>query len=189
MHSIIMGFPAVGKTTTTKRSINNRFIDLDATKFMESCYFANLHFDPDLNCYQSYCNPDWFKFYCNVAIDLAEDHDVFISVTPEILDYMKLQDKTIRDSIIVIYPSLLLKDKWRKKMKDRYEKSHLLEDRRAYEYYICDNFDKTIKKINTIESFSRIQLNSIKYPPLSSIISNLQIFKSVLKQSRVQIMI
>lgn len=189
MHSIIMGFPAVGKTTTTKTSINNKFIDLDVTKFMESCYFTNLHFDPDSDCYQSHCNPDWFKTYCNIAIDLAEGHDVFISVTPEILDYMELQDKFIRDSIIVIYPSLLLKDKWRKKMKDRYEKSHLLEDRRAYEYYICDNYDETIKKIDANESFSKIQLNSMKYPPLSNIITNLQNFKSNLNQSRIQIMI
>ena len=183
-----MGFPAVGKTTTTKRtaSITNRFIDLNITKFIGSNYFANL---ANMGCYQnSSCNLDWFA-YCNLAIDLAENHDVFISVTPEILDYMEIQDKIIRDSIIVIYPSLSLKDQWIKKMKDRYEKSNLLEDRRAYEYYICDNYDETIKKINANESFSKIQLNSMKYPSLFNIITNMQDIKRNLNISRVQITI
>lgn len=153
MRSIIIGYPCIGKSTCSK--MNKDFIDLESSNFV-------------INGAKS---PDWYKIYCNIAIDLASNHNVFISSHADVRNYMKTMSENIRSSVIVIYPALSLKDKWIKKLKDRYEDSNLDKDKRAYDF-IAEHYDETILELKHDRSFGKIELKDIKYPELPEIIEN-----------------
>ena len=159
MNNIIIGFPCIGKTMCSKT--NKDFIDLESSNFV-------------INGVKS---DDWYKIYCNIAVDLAKNHNVFISSHADVRNYMKTMSENIRSSVIVIYPSLSLKDEWIKKMEDRYEKSKLDKDKRAYEY-ISKCYDEAVTDIMQDTSFGKIELkNNANYIYLVNIIRNFSMSK------------
>ena len=159
MRNIIIGYPCIGKTTCSKT--NKDFIDLESSNFV----------------IDGAKSPDWYKIYCNIAVDLAENHNVFISSHADVRNYMKTMPENIRSSVIVIYPALSLKDKWINKMKERYEKTNLDKDKRAYEY-IRDHYDESVADIMRDTTFGKIELKHDNLIGLPGIIKNYNMSKS-----------
>ena len=159
MKNIIIGYPCIGKTSCSKA--NTKFIDLESSNFI----------------IDGAKSPDWYKIYCNIAIDLASNHNVFISSHTDVRNYMKTMPENIRYSVIVIYPALSLKDEWIKKMKDRYEKTNLDKDKRAYEY-ISNHYDETVTDIMRDTTFGKIELKDANFIALSELINNYNMSKS-----------
>lgn len=104
---IVIGYPGVGKSTVSKRSIT--YIDLDSSIFNKD-------------------EKDWEKEYIKTAEKLsAKGHVVFVSA------HKKVQELLLNSSqkILVVYPALRLHDFWIKKLRDRYAKSEKPEFYRA----------------------------------------------------------
>lgn len=141
---IVIGYQGIGKSTLAKQ--DDHFIDLESSMF-----FINGHRDRE-----------WYKIYCNIAEDLSKQgYIVFVSSHAEVRERLTFSS----EDVVIVYPSLELKEQWIAKLKDRYDKTGLLKDYKAlimalerYEENIIDmsNFAK-----NTI--IRRVIINDIEY--------------------------
>lgn len=116
---IIIGYPCIGKTTLAKNNV--KIIDLESSNFFVD--------EERLK--------NWYKMYCNVAVDLSKQkYIVFVSSHKLVIDHLcSLKEKGIitNSDIGCIFPSESLKDCWIDKAYDRWNKSSLDKDRKAYD--------------------------------------------------------
>lgn len=104
---IIIGYPGVGKSTVSKRSIT--YVDLDSSIFNKE-------------------NKDWEKEYVKTAEQLSsEGHVVFVSSHKKVQELLT----NSKEKILVIYPALRLHDFWIEKLRDRYIRTEKPEYYRA----------------------------------------------------------
>ncbi len=98
---IIVGYQGIGKSSVS--GAYNNCIDLESSNFWHECR------RPD----------DWYIYYCKIAIDLSKQgFTVFTSSHKEVRDY--LLHFTDQTGIVCVFPSVSLKDKWIKRLRDRY---------------------------------------------------------------------
>ena len=124
---IIIGYQGIGKSTLTRRV--KGYIDLES-----SCFW-----------YNGLRPQDWYIYYCQIAEDLSrQGYDVFVSSHEPVRKFLR----NSKEKVIVIYPSLSLKDKWIEKLRIRYdndpsEKNHkaLLNAEDRYEDNIKELMD------------------------------------------------
>ena len=109
---IIIGYQGIGKSTIAKKS--NEYIDL------QSGSFWYLHQRPS----------NWYIYYCQVAEHLSKQgYVVFVSSHKEVREFLRNNSK---ETIRVIFPSILKRDEWIKKLKDRYEITKEEKDYKAW---------------------------------------------------------
>lgn len=122
---IIVGYQGIGKSTLAKKS--KKYIDL------ESSIFFHEGARPD----------DWYIYYCKVAENLSsQGYIVFVSSHKQVRDY--LLDSG--EHIIIICPSLSLKDEWIMKLEQRYNNTLLIKDFKAWQN-ANETFEQNIKDI------------------------------------------
>lgn len=127
---IIMGFPGIGKSTYARSDNNSNYIDLESS------------------CFDKY-NTNWYEDYCRVAIDLCEQgYDVFVSTHNSVFNYLVYNANSIEGGLGVIYPAAELKDKWIKRLEDRYKSTKKEKDLRALTY-MKNNYDEAVNHLNT----------------------------------------
>ena len=108
---IIIGYQGIGKSTLTKNNIG--YIDLESGNFWWNGQRPH----------------DWYIYYCQIAEDLSRQrYVVFVSSHKEVREFLKNSEEVV----IVIFPSILKRDEWVKKLKDRYEKSGKEKDYKAW---------------------------------------------------------
>ena len=81
--------------------------------------------------------------YCNVAEDLSrQGYVVFVS------SHQPVRERLLKSEeyVVVCVPSLILKDEWIKKLKERYENSLLEKDYKAY-INAADRFAENVTEI------------------------------------------
>lgn len=145
---IIIGYQGIGKSLLARSAKNT--IDL------ESGCFWNGNYRPD----------DWYVYYCNVALHLSEQgNTVFTSSHQVVRDYFASLPKT--ELIAVCYPSLELKDFWIEKLKDRYERTNLQKDYKAWMNAV-DRYDDNIRELMA-SPFDKIELDNMFYSLLFEI--------------------
>lgn len=149
---ILIGYPAIGKSTLSSKRID--VIDLDSSFF----------------CYNDKLRPNnWWEIYCNLAIYLSkQNYKVFISSHFAVRGYMSYKQEVDPSlEIYAIVPSLELKDEWIKKLKDRYDETHL-------EFYnnAIENYDSQIKRTTDMLPNNTYTISNINYD-LSYIVSNI----------------
>jgi hypothetical protein len=115
---LIIGYPGVGKSSCC--NMDSKFIDLESSNF--------IHQPGDT---------EWAKSYVNVALDLhSQGFIVFISshyvVRDLLIDYCK-KNSVPREFLLIIFPSLSLEDVWKKRIRERLERTTLEKDKRAYD--------------------------------------------------------
>lgn len=112
---IIIGYQGIGKSTLAGK---NKCIDLESGNF----WFY------DLETYQKVRHNDWYVPYCNIANHLSEQgYTVFTSSHEVVREELKKS----KEKIYVVFPSIKLKDKWIKKLEDRYNQTGLDKDCKA----------------------------------------------------------
>ena len=139
---IIIGYPGVGKTSLAGRY--NQYIDLESSNWNS----------PDNT------KPDmWWWSYGKVAEDLSrQGYRVFVSCHPSVQKYFEESN----EYVMVIYPSLELKEEWIKRVSDRYERDRSMKNLAALnnvELY----YDKQIKSLNDSPFKNKLVLNYMNY--------------------------
>ena len=136
---ILMGYPGVGKSTFCKKT--PYAIDLESSLFH-----------------------DIFELYVDVALDLSRQNKlVMVSCHNEVYGLL-LKKLKPSDSVGILFPSDMLKDRWIGKLKDRYIRSKLKKDERAY-YRATTFYDSDILAIiNDFDKrFQQYKIESMLY--------------------------
>lgn len=137
---IIIGYQGIGKSTLSNKDV--RFIDLESGNFWVDGKRAD----------------DWYKPYCQIAENLSsQGYIVFVSSH----EVVRNQLANSQELVICCVPSLELKEEWIKKLKDRYERTGLDKDYRAY-MNAKDRYTENITEIAT-SGFNVLWIKSMYY--------------------------
>ena len=145
---ILVGYPGVGKSSISNRE--DGFVDLESSNF-------TINGSKDLG---------WVVPYINVAIDLyKQGYDVFVSSHFVVRNELKkrVRNGEISNSdVLLIYPSIDLKEEWVEKLKKRYEEDHIDGHLRAYERS-KNHYDTDINDMRADKDFASLELDKMDY--------------------------
>ena len=120
---IIVGYPCIGKSTYAV-SHKYKAIDLESSNFIK--------------------DGSWVESYCNVAIGLSEQgYDVFVSSHDDVRKQLLKSDY---EYVFAIYPALDIKEEWLERLHERYLKTELEKDYRAWQRAL-NHYDEDIAKL------------------------------------------
>ena len=139
---IIIGYPGVGKTSLAGRY--NQYIDLESSNWN----------NPDNT------KPDyWWWSYGKVAEDLSrQGYRVFVSCHPSVQKYFEESN----EYVMVLYPSLELKEEWIKRVADRYDRDRSMKNLAALnnvELY----YDNQIRLLDDSPFENKLKLKDMNY--------------------------
>lgn len=107
---IIIGYQGIGKSTLAGYK---GCIDLESGNFWVDGKRAD----------------DWHIPYCQIANHLSEQgYTVFVSSHEVVRKELKKSD----ERVYCVFPSILLKDEWVKKLEERYDRTGLVKDFKAW---------------------------------------------------------
>lgn len=109
---IIIGYPCIGKSTLAKD--NDKIIDLESSNFNKR-------------------NELWYEDYCKIAEDLSrQGYIVFVSCHENVQHYLY---KYSEEKVWLVFPedTKEMYDYWSAKAKERYERTNLQKDLKAYD--------------------------------------------------------
>lgn len=113
---IIIGYPGIGKSTLAIKE--DDVIDLESSNFNDE------YGDKIIN---------WYKYYCNVAVDLhKQGNTVFVSNHEDVYKYLYENYNILKQDIAFIFPCLQLRDGWINKLRDRYIKDKSKKNENAW---------------------------------------------------------
>lgn len=141
---IISGYQGIGKSTLAGKE---NCIDLESSNFWVN----------------SRRSESWYKIYCKIANDLSKQGYIVFVSSHEIV--RKELEKS-KEKVLVIIPSLALKDEWINKLEERYHSSKNNKNKKALDaakvmysnsileimngnlpYYVINNMDYNLLEI------------------------------------------
>lgn len=147
---IIVGYQGIGKSTLAKNG--NGFIDLESSNFFVNGVRQN----------------DWYIPYCNIAMNLSEQgYTVFVSSHECVRNYLSFHADQAR--LVIVCPSLRLKDQWIEKLEKRYQDTGLVKDYKAM-MNAKDRYEENIKELMNTVGFEVLQIDTMDYK-LSDVIA------------------
>ena len=148
---IIVGYQGIGKSTLAKNG--NGFIDLESSNFFVNGVRQN----------------DWYIPYCNIAMNLSEQgYTVFVSSHECVRNYLSFHADQVR--LVIVCPSLRLKDQWIEKLEKRYQDTGLVKDYKAM-MNAKDRYEENIKELMNTVGFEVLQIDTMDYK-LSDVIAS-----------------
>lgn len=145
---IVVGYQGIGKSTLAGR--DHRFIDLESSNFWVNGERAH----------------DWYKPYCQIAEHLSQQgYIVFTSSHKVVRD--RLVDS--KEPVVVVYPDPELKTAWLEKLCDRYHRTGLDKDYKAYMNAEA-LYDENIQELATCNIPFKLKLTEIDYDLEASLI-------------------
>ena len=134
---VVVGYPGVGKSTLVQHRAN--CIDLESSCFDKS-------------------NTNWYKDYCNVAVDLHKQGNIVLVSNHELV-YKELgsKEELEQSDLVFIFPCLQLGNDWIMKLRERYEKYSTRKNELAY-FRARNNY---LQDINSLIHF--IKENNYRY--------------------------
>ena len=139
---IVVGYPGIGKSTLAGRDY--KYIDLESGNFWIDGERAD----------------DWYKPYCKIAEHLsAQGYIVFVSSHEVVRQYLV---ENSRELVVLVYPSIELKEAWIDKLEKRYIKSGLEKDYKALmnaKYSYVDN----IRELQESCIEYKLEINKLSY--------------------------
>ena len=142
---IIIGYPGIGKSTLCHHREN--CIDLESSCFDKS-------------------NKNWYKDYCNVAVDLHEQGNIVL-VSNHDLVYKELSSKDVLNTtnLVFVFPSLQLRDDWITKLGDRYNKEKTKKNEAAWLRATNCYFEDILNLVNFVKKsgFRYCCINRMEY--------------------------
>lgn len=122
---IVIGYQGIGKSTLAGRE--RRYIDLESGNFWVNGKRAE----------------DWYKPYCQIAEHLSKQgYTVFVSSH----EVVRKQLEDTRETVVVVYPAINLRDYWVDKLHERYMDSGLEKDYKALKN-AEERFDENIRDL------------------------------------------
>ena len=141
---IISGYQGIGKSTLAG-SEGRTFIDLESGNFFVNDKRAD----------------DWYIVYCQIAISLmAQGYTVFVSSHKVVRDY--LARLVTPEKLLLIYPSLKLRDEWIEKLRVRFNETMLEKDYKALMGAVV-SYEDNIKELRSQEGFNKLEIKSMDY--------------------------
>lgn len=148
---IIVGYQGIGKSTLAKNG--NGFIDLESSNFFVNGVRQN----------------DWYIPYCNIAMNLSEQgYTVFVASHECVRNYLSFHADQAR--LVIVCPSLRLKDQWIEKLEKRYQDTGLAKDYKAM-MNAKDRYEENIKELINAVGFEILQIDTMDYK-LSDVIAS-----------------
>lgn len=137
---IVIGYQGIGKTTLANTSME--YIDLESSNFFVNGERAD----------------DWYVPYCNIAESLSKhEYVVFVSSHEVVRERLKNSN----EKVVCCVPSKDLKDKWIKKLEDRYNETQLEKDYKAY-MNAKERYEENIDEIEN-SGFPVIRIRNMNY--------------------------
>lgn len=122
---IVIGYQGIGKSTLAGRE--RRYIDLESGNFWVD----------------GKRDEDWYKPYCQIAEHLSQQgYTVFVSSH----EVVRKQLEDTRETVVVVYPAINLRDYWVDKLHERYMDSGLEKDYKALKN-AEERFDENIRDL------------------------------------------
>ena len=147
---IICGYPGIGKSSIA--CPENGIIDLESSTFHDE-------FNKDT---------EWWNYYCSTAENLAEQgYIVLCSSHSAVIETLSMTPCNLEIGVYAVCPTLDLKDQWIKRLEDRWKRTGLLKDGRAYERARDHYYDDVNSLINT--SFMCFTIKDIDYDLMNTI--------------------
>ena len=138
---IVIGYQGIGKSTLAGR--DHRFIDLESSNFWIDGKRAD----------------DWYKPYCKIAEHLSQQGYIVFTSSHEVV---RNQLANSTEPVVVVYPSPELKTEWLEKLCNRYQRTGLDKDYKAY-MNAEDRYDENIHELDTCKIPYKIMLGHIDY--------------------------
>ena len=139
---IIIGYQGIGKSSLAGR--RSEYIDL------ESSNFNNVYGEK---------TEGWHIPYCKVAEDLSKQgYVVFVSCHPPVQNYFEESN----EYVMLIYPSLDLKEDWINRLSCRYEKDRSVKNLTALNNADL-HYDKQIMALNCSPFENKLVLKDMNY--------------------------
>lgn len=145
---IVIGYQGIGKSTLAGR--NNRFIDLESGNFWVDGKRAD----------------DWYKPYCQIAEHLSQQGYIVFTSSHEVV---RKQLEYSNETVVIVYPSVELKDKWIDKLKDRFFRTNSEKDYKAL-MNAEDRYEDNIKELESSNFKYKMKLMNIDYDLEASLI-------------------
>ena len=141
---IVIGYQGIGKSTLSKKSF--KYIDLESGNF----WVRNHRYS------------DWVQVYVNIAIDLSnQGYVVFVSSHKAVRE--EISKRCTDQAVVVIYPTLGLKDYWIEKLQERYDRTESEKDFKAL-MNASSMFEENITDLqNEDPHFTKIPIQSENY--------------------------
>lgn len=137
---IIIGYQGIGKSTLANKDIS--YIDLESGNF----WINGKRYE------------DWYIPYCNIAEHLSKQNkNVFISSH----EVVREQLKNSKEKVVVVYPSIELKEQWINKLEERYNNTSLEKDYKAL-MNAKDRYEENIKELKN-NGFIKVEIFDIDY--------------------------
>ena len=147
---IIIGYQGIGKSTLAGQ---NGCIDLESGNFWVDGKRAE----------------DWYIPYCKIANHLSEQgYTVFVSSHEVVRNELKKS----KERVVAIVPAVELKDEWIKKLNERYERTKLEKDFKAWKN-AEDHYEENIKELMN-SGFDITVIDGMGYK-LSEIVNQMQL--------------
>ena len=138
---IIIGYQGIGKSTLSKEQ--NGFIDLESGNF-----FVDGSRDEK-----------WYIPYCNIAACLSgQGYHVFVSSH----EVVRNQLSTSNQKVIIVCPSISLREKWIERLQKRYDDTGLDKDKRAL-MFAADRYTDSIQELMADKRYEKVIIESMNY--------------------------
>ena len=122
---IVIGYQGIGKSTLAGR--DHKFIDLESGNFWVDGKRAD----------------DWYKPYCQIAEHLSQQGYIVFTSSHEVVRNQLINSKEV---VVVVFPSLNLKNLWIDKLENRYRETGLEKDYKAL-MNAKDRYDENIREL------------------------------------------
>lgn len=147
---IFIGYQGIGKSSVCNQY--DDYIDLES-----SCFRLENGYRPD----------DWFKYYVNIAFDLAaQGKRVFVSSHEVVRDEIASKIANYKNiTIVVVFPHVKLKDDWIDRLEQRYIKNPTKKNKLAL-LNAKDSFEQNIfdlTRYSLENKFIAFLINEIDY--------------------------
>jgi heat shock protein HspQ len=145
---IVIGYQGIGKSSLAGR--DRKFIDLESSNFWVDGKRAE----------------DWYKPYCQIAEHLSQQGYIVFTSSHEVV---RKQLAGSREVVVVVYPSLNLKDMWLDKLENRYRETGLEKDYKAL-MNAKDRYEENIQELANSNIPYKLMLTNPDYDLEASLI-------------------
>lgn len=145
---IVIGYQGIGKSSLAGR--DHKFIDLESSNFWVDGKRAD----------------DWYKPYCQIAEHLSRQGYIVFTSSHEVV---RKQLENSREVVVVVYPSLELKNMWIDKLENRYRDTGLEKDYKAL-MNAKDRYEENIQELVNCKVPYKVMLKNRDYDLEASLI-------------------
>lgn len=145
---IVIGYQGIGKSSLAGR--DHKYIDLESGNFWVDGKRTD----------------DWYKPYCQIAEHLSQQGYIVFTSSHEVVRNQLMNSNEV---VVLVYPSLKLKNLWIDKLENRYRETGLEKDYKAL-MNAKDRYDENIQELADSHFNFKLELIDSEYDLEASLI-------------------